>query len=62
MKTTKAKPARPYYVQRKDGRNVETVDQFDTRKEALEMRKEYALSDPSARFYLSRRPCNAWNA
>ena len=55
------RPARPYYVQRADGRQVETVDEFDNRKEAQAMRKEYCMADPSARFYLSRRPCKGWN-
>jgi len=54
-------PARPYYVQRADGRNMETVDEFETRKEALAMLAEYRLGDPSARYYLSRRPCRGWN-
>lgn len=55
------KPAAPYYVQRRDGRNLETVDEFDTRREALAMLAEYRMSDPSAAFYLSRRPCAGWN-
>lgn len=54
-------PRPPYYVQRADGRQVETVDEFETRAEAIAMRKEYCMSDPSARFYLSRRPCKGWN-
>lgn len=55
------KPAAPYYVQRRDGRNLETVDQFDTRRKALAMLAEYRMSDPTAVFYLSRRPCAGWN-
>ena len=55
------KPAAPYYVQRRDGRNLETVDEFETRKEARDMLAEYRRSDRSAVFYLSRRPCNGWN-
>jgi hypothetical protein len=51
-----------YYIQRKDGRNLETVDQFTTRKEAREMVKEYQLSDPSAHYYLSTRACKNWKA
>ena len=54
------RPAAPYYIQRKDGRQIETVDQFDTRKEALAMVKEYRIADPSASFSLSRRPCKGW--
>ena len=56
------KPARPYYVQRTGPGYLETVDQFDTRKETLAMLAEYRSADPSARFYLSRRPCTAWNS
>jgi len=40
---------------------LETVDQFETRKEAREMLREYQLSDPYATYYLSQRPCKEWN-
>jgi len=50
------------YIQRKDSRYLETVDEFDTRKEAREMLKEYRLSDPSAEYYLSSRACKDWKA
>jgi hypothetical protein len=50
-------PARPWFIQRRENGRVETVDQFDTRAEALAMRKEYVMADPTAVFYLSRRPC-----
>ena len=49
-----------YYIQRKEGRNLETVDEFTTRKEANEMRREYVMSDPTARFYISTRACKNW--
>ena len=49
------------YIQRKDGRQLETVDQFETWKEALAMVKEYRLSDSSAEYYLSSRACKEWN-
>ncbi len=49
------------YIQRKDGRDLETVDEFDTRKEARAMLAEYRMADPSAHHYLSRRPCKGWN-
>lgn len=39
---------------------LETVDEFNTRKEATEMINEYRISDPSGTFYLSSRPCNNW--
>lgn len=50
------------YIQRKDSQYLETVDEFETRKEAREMLKEYILSDPYAHYYLSSRPCKAWGA
>ena len=49
------------YIQRKDAHQLETVDEFHTRKEALAMLKEYRISDQSAEYYLSSRPCKAWN-
>ena len=48
------------YIQRKDT-YLETVDQFETRKEARAMLKEYQLSDRSAWYYLSSRPCKDWS-
>ena len=48
------------YIQRKDPNGLETVDEFDTYKEAREMVKEYRMSDRSAEFYISTRPCNDW--
>lgn len=53
---------RPWYIQRKGDGQLETVDQFDTRKDALETVKEYRISDRSAGFYISRRACKGWNA
>jgi hypothetical protein len=49
------------YIQRKDSGQLETVDEFDTRKEARAMLAEYRLSDPFASYYLSSRPCKGWN-
>jgi hypothetical protein len=48
------------YIQRRDKWQLETVDEFQTRKEAREMLKEYRLSDPSASYYISQRPCKHW--
>lgn len=61
-----AKKERTLYVQRKDGRNVETVDEFpaetrEDRKYARQMLNEYQIADPSAQHYLSRRACKGWN-
>lgn len=48
------------YVQlRRDGQ-TETVDQFDTRAQALPMLAEYRMSDSTGHYYLSRRPCAGW--
>jgi len=48
------------YIQRKDGNQLETVDEFDTRKEAREMVAEYRMADPYAEYYTSSRPCKDW--
>lgn len=49
------------YIQRLGQGYRETVDEFETRKEAQAMVVEYRLSDPSAQYYLSSRPCRDWN-
>lgn len=49
-----------YYIQRKDGRELETVDEFKTRKEAVAMVKEYRMSDNTASYYISSRCCKGW--
>jgi hypothetical protein len=48
------------YIQRKDGRYLETVDEFESFKEARAMVKEYRMSDPSVQYYLSSRACKEW--
>lgn len=48
------------YIQRKEGKRLETVDEFGTRKEAREVVKEYRMSDPSADYYISSRACKGW--
>ena len=49
------------YIQRKDDYgNLETVDEFGSRKEAIKMLKEYWLSDQSGYFYISQKPCRDW--
>lgn len=50
------------YIQRKSAGYLETIDAFDTIKEARDMLNEYQLSDSSAEYYLSRRACKAWTA
>ena len=49
-----------YYIQRKDSRELETVDEFNTRKEARAMLAEYRMSDPSAHYSISTRACKDW--
>ncbi len=39
------------YIQRKGGGYLETVDEFDTWKEARKMLTEYAFADPYAHYY-----------
>jgi hypothetical protein len=48
------------YIQRRENRELETVDEFPTLKEARAMLIEYRISDRTATYYLSRRPCNHW--
>lgn len=50
-----------FYIQRKGQGIRETVDQFETRKEARAMLAEYRLADPSADYYISSRACRGWN-
>lgn len=56
------RPAAPWFINRRDGRTRETVDQFGTRKEARAMLAEYRMADPTAEHYVSRRACAGWNA
>ena len=49
-----------YYIQRKDGRQLETVDEFTTYKEARAMVAEYRMADYAADYYISQKPCKAW--
>ena len=39
---------------------IETVDEFDDRKEAVRCLKEYRLGDASNYYYLSQRCTNDW--
>ena len=48
------------YIQRKGNDYLETVDEFESGKEARAMVKEYRMADPYAEYYLSKRPCKAW--
>lgn len=48
------------YIQRRGDGYLETVDEFETMKEAKLMLAEYRMSAPTAEFYILRRPCKAW--
>lgn len=50
-----------WYIQRKDGKDLETIDEFQSFKEARTIVKEYRIADTSAEYYISRRACKAWN-
>jgi len=39
---------------------LETVDQFDTRKEAYKMLLEYQVSNPSGHYHISSRATKEW--
>ena len=43
------------YINRKTGREVETVDSEPCRKEARRLASEYRLADPAAEYYVSSR-------
>ena len=49
-----------YFIQRKDRRNLETVDEFSAYKDARAMVAEYRMADYSADYYISSRACKAW--
>jgi hypothetical protein len=48
------------YLQRKDENGLETIDEFESHKEARAMLREYIASDPRAHHYLSSRACKSW--
>lgn len=46
-----------FYIQRKAEGVLETVDEFESKKDALEAIIEYRLSDSYAIYYMSRKKC-----
>lgn len=48
------------YINIKNNGEVETVDQFETMKEAREMVKEYNLGDSYNYYYISSRSTKEW--
>lgn len=49
-----------FYINMKNGREVETVDEFETRREARDMLAEYVMSAPGAGYYISTRATAEW--
>lgn len=49
-----------YYINRKDGRDIETIDEFDTRKEAKKMLSEYLIAFHGGNLYISTRCTKEW--
>lgn len=49
-----------FYINIRNNGQVETVDQFDTKKEADEMVKEYNISDSANFYYISTRTNKEW--
>lgn len=50
------------YINTRADREVETVDEFDTRAEAKKMLAEYQMSAPGMGYYMSRRCTKEWRA
>lgn len=48
------------YINIKANGQVETVDEFSTKKEANEMVKEYNISDRANSYYISKRATKEW--
>ena len=48
------------YIQCKSGKDLITVDQFETIKEAQAVLIEYRIADPYATYYISNRACKNW--
>lgn len=48
------------YINIKANGQVETVDEFSTKKEADEMVKEYNISDRANSYYISKRATKEW--
>ncbi len=48
------------YIQRSSDGITETVDEFDTYKEAIMELPEFKMSDSSAKYYTSSRACKEW--
>ena len=54
------KDKRMDYINTKEYGYVETVDEFETIKEARKMLKEYRMASPGMNYYLSQRSTKTW--
>lgn len=50
----------PYINRRTNRKEIETIDEFFTHKEAIKTLKEYQMADHSAHYYISRRCTKAY--
>lgn len=50
-----------YYLQvKRESNTIETLDEFTESKEAYRVAREYGLADTTARYYIAKKPCKAW--
>lgn len=49
-----------WYINRKVGRTIETVDEFECPHEANKMMHEYRIADRIGDYYISMNPTKAW--
>lgn len=50
-----------YYLQvKREANNIETLGEFTDSKEAYRVAREYGLKDPTARYYIAKKPCKGW--
>lgn len=51
----------PYYIQRRDeSKVVVTIEEYEDAKESYQAAREYGLRDPTARYYVAKKPCKSW--
>lgn len=50
------------YVQRRKGRQLQTVEAFEAKRHAVAALPAYRAADADATYYISNRPCRDWRA
>ena len=51
----------PYYIQRRDkSRVVVTIEEYEDSKESYAAAREYGRRDPTALYYVAKKPCKGW--